>query len=55
MHRPKADTLKVKWLEELKQEEDLRALTQFTKKYIGIYYKTVTKQFFIKDNSILIT
>ena len=55
MYRPRADTLRVKQLEELEQEEDFRAPIWFTKKNIGICYKTVAKRFFIKDNPMIIT
>ena len=43
MHRPKASILKVKQLEELKLEKELKAVTRFIKRNIGKYYKIVTK------------
>ena len=55
MYRPKAGTLKAKWLKELKQEEDFGAPIQFTKRNINIYYKITVRRFFIKDNFIIIT
>ena len=55
IYRLRAGTLRTKWLEELKQEEDFRAPIWFTKRNIGVYYKTITRRFFIKDNPILIT
>jgi hypothetical protein len=38
MYRPKAGTLRVKWLEELKLEKELRVIIRFTKRDIGKYY-----------------
>ena len=55
MYRPKAGILKAKWLKELGQEEDFKALIQFTKKNISIYHKTAAGRFFIKNNPITIT
>ena len=36
---PRAGIPRAKQLEEFKQEEDLRAVTKFTKRNIGKYYK----------------
>ena len=41
-HRPKAGTLRAKWLEELKSEKELKAVTRFVERNIGKCYKTVT-------------
>ena len=41
MYRPRAGTLKTKWLKEFKQEEDLKAATKFTERNIGKCHKTV--------------
>ena len=38
--RPKAGTLRAKWLEELEEEESLRVLIRFKERNIGKYYKT---------------
>ena len=46
--RPRIGTLRVKWLKKLEQEEGLRATTRFVECNINIYYKTATRQFFIK-------
>ena len=43
MYRPRAGTLKVKQLKELKLEKKLKIVTRFIKKNIGKYYKTVAK------------
>ena len=42
-HRPRAGTLKAKWLKELKSEEELKAVTRFIERNIRKYYKTVTE------------
>ena len=47
--RPRINTLRVKWLKELEQEEGLGAIIRFTECNIGIYYKTAIKRFFIKE------
>ena len=41
MYRPKAGTLKTKWLEELKQEENFKTATRFTERNRKKYYKMV--------------
>ena len=43
MYRPKVNTLKAKWLKELKLKEELKAVTKFIEKNIGKYYKIVAK------------
>ena len=43
MHRPRADTPKVKQLEKLKLEEKLKIITKFVKKNIKKYYKIAAK------------
>ena len=55
INRPRAGTRKAKWLEELEQEKDFKALIWFTKRNIGVYYKTAAGRFFIKDNFMSIT
>jgi len=49
INRPRVGTLRVKWLEELEQEEGFKAITRFVECNINIYYKTATKKFFIKE------
>ena len=41
--RPKAGTLRVKWLEELKEEENLGVLIRFKERNIGKCYKTAAE------------
>ena len=41
MYRPRASTLKAKWLKELKLKEELKAVTRFAKRNIGKCYKIV--------------
>ena len=43
MYRFKAGILKTKQLKELKLKEEFKAVTKFTEKNIGKYYKTVAK------------
>jgi hypothetical protein len=38
IYRPKAGTLRAKWLKELKLEEKFRVTTRFTKRDIGKCY-----------------
>jgi len=46
--RLKTGTLKVKWLEELEQKEELGAIIRFTERYINKYYTIITGRFFYK-------
>ena len=55
IYRPKADILKAKWLKEFKSKKELKIVTKFIKKYIGKYYKTVARKYFIKNRLINIT
>ena len=55
MHRPKAGTLRAKWLKKLKLKEELKAVTKFAEKNIGKCYKTVAGQYFLKNYPISIT
>ena len=41
IYRPRAGTLKAKWLKELKSEEEFEAVTRFIKRNIGKCYKIV--------------
>ena len=43
IYRPRAGTPRVKQLEKLKQEENLKTATRFVEKNIGKCYKTVVK------------
>ena len=43
MYRPKTNTLKARWLKELKLKEELKAVTKFAKKNIGKYYKIIAR------------
>ena len=43
MYKPKAGILKAKQLKELKLKEELKAVTKFTERNIGKYYKIVIK------------
>jgi hypothetical protein len=43
IYRPRAGTLRAKWLEELKLEKELRVTTQFTERNIGKCYQIVAK------------
>ena len=41
--RSKVGILRAKWLEELKEKENLRVLTRFKKRNIGKCYKTTVE------------
>ena len=43
MHRPRAGTLRAKWLKELKLKEELKAVTKFAKRNIRKCYKTAAR------------
>ena len=43
IYRPRAGIPKAKWLEKLKQEEDLKAVTRFAERNIGKCHKTAVK------------
>ena len=43
MYRPRAGTLKAKQLKEFKLEEEFKIRTKLIEKYIGKYYKIITK------------
>jgi len=47
-NRLKYGTLKYKWLNKLKQEEQVNNLLRFKKKYIKECYKVVSRHYFIK-------
>ena len=55
IYRPRTGTPKVKWLEEFKQEEDLKVTTRFTERNIEKCHKTAVKRYFLKDHSITLT
>jgi hypothetical protein len=38
MYKPRADILRVKWLEKLKSKKELRVTTRFTERDIGKCY-----------------
>ena len=43
MYRPRASTLKAKWLKKLKIKEKLKVVTKFVKRNIGKCYKIAAK------------
>ena len=43
MYRPKAGTLKTKWLKELELKEEFKVVTRFAKKNIGKCYKIAAR------------
>ena len=43
MYKPKAGILKAKQLKELKLKEELKAVTKFTERNIGKYYKIIAR------------
>ena len=55
MYRSRVNTLRVKWLKELKQEENLKVATKFMAKNIGKCHKTVVGRYFLKNYPINLT
>ena len=53
--RLKIGTLRAKWLQELKQEENIIILPRFKKRYIKSYYKVALRRYYIKDKPIILT
>ena len=43
MYRLRAGILKAKWLKKLKLKKKFKAVTRFTKKNIGKYYKIIAR------------
>ena len=41
MYRPKANTLRAKWLKKLKLKKELKVVIRFTERNIGKYYKII--------------
>ena len=54
MYRPRAGILRAKQLKEFKSEKELKVVTKFVKKNIGKCYKTVARQYFLKNHPISI-
>jgi hypothetical protein len=48
-NRPRAGTLRVKWLDELEEEENVGVLTRFAERYTKGCDKVVIKRYFLKD------
>ena len=55
IYRPRVGIPRAKWLEEFKQEENLKAVTRFIKRNIKKYYKTAVGQYFLKNHPITLT
>ena len=53
--RLKISILRVKWLQELKQEENIVILLRFKERYIKGCYKIALKRYYIKDKPITLT
>ena len=53
--RLKIGTLRAKWLQELKQEENIIILPKFKERYSKGYYKAALKRYYIKDKPIILT
>ena len=52
--RPKIGTLRAKWLQELKQEEDIVILLRFKERYLKSCCEAAIKQYFRKDKPIIL-
>ena len=48
-NRPSAGTPRAKWLDKLKQKEDLDILTRFKKRHTKGYYNAVIIRYFLID------
>ena len=48
-NRPRVGTPRVKWLNKLEEEENVRVLTRFVERYTKGYNKVVIKRYFLKD------
>jgi len=48
-NRPSIGTPRVKWLDELEQEEDLDILTRFKERYTKGYYNIAMIRYFLMD------
>ena len=53
--RLKIGTLRVKWLQELKQEENIAILSRFKERYIKSYYKVALRRYYKKDKPMILT
>ena len=53
--RLKISTLRAKWLQELKQEENIAILPKFKERYIKSYYKAALRRYYKKDKPIILT
>ena len=47
--------MRVKWLQELEQEEDIVILPRFKERYIKGYYEVALKRYYKKDKPIILT
>ena len=54
INRPRIGILRVKWLIELEQEENLTILPRFKERYIKGYYKVVIKRYLLKERSYIL-
>ena len=52
--RLKVGTLRAKWLQEFKQEENIIVLSKFKKRYFKGCYKVVLWRYYIKDKLIML-
>ena len=53
--RLKIGTPRAKWLQELKQEEDITILFRFKERHIKGYYKAASQRYYRKDKPITLT
>ena len=52
--RLKVGILRVKWLQELKQEENIAILPRFKKRHFKSYYKVASQRYYIKDKPMIL-
>ena len=51
----KVGTLRAKWLQELKQEEDIAILPKFKERHFKSYCKVASWRYYIKNKPIILT
>jgi len=53
-NRPRAGTLRAKWLTKLENKEDLGIPTRFEERYIKGYYNAVIRRYFLTDKPYIL-
>ena len=53
--RKRLEVKRVKWLQELKQKENIAILPKFKERYIKSCYKVALRRYYKKDKPIMLT